>query len=218
MKNLAAHRTRYFFNLCCDTNYYQKTVSLIKNQFREAVIICTPNVGKDIGGKLALIDTYLKTGEYTEYLVLLHDKISPHTSMGDSWRKKLLNILEQEKIEQLLGVFKNKEIGLIASRSLIMNEYDQASGSYNCTSSAELHALRSKYKFESDDHSFVGGTMFWVRSALYTDFFTKNKPLEIRKTLEQGNVLDHRSGTFSHAWERMFSWIVSNAGCKIIGV
>src|SRR5438309_11695321 len=62
------------------------TIAQIKRDFPQAFIITTPNKGKDIGGKLALLDLYFKTGQQAEYLVFLHDKISPHAITGERWR------------------------------------------------------------------------------------------------------------------------------------
>jgi lipopolysaccharide biosynthesis protein len=67
-------------------------------------------------------------------------------------------------------------------------------------------------------HSFIGGTMFWSRALVYKSFFHQHSPLAIRATLEKGNVLDHKQGSLSHAWERMLSWVVLNEGFQIKGI
>jgi hypothetical protein len=36
--------------------------------------------------------------------------------------------------------------------------------------------------------------------------------------LESGNVLDSDNGTITHAWERLFGWIITSAGYKIAGI
>jgi len=219
LKNLRDYNTQFFFNLCSDTEYYAEVARTITTTFENAVITCSPNAGKDIGGKLVLIDAYLKLRNNSDYLVFMHDKHSPHLTTGAAWRKKLLVILEPENIAKILRLFSIKTtIGLIGSEKQIMNEWDEKTQTYLCTSHAELRLLRERHHIQTNVHSFVAGTMFWTRASIYRDFFSKYPPLKIRSTLETGNVLDNEQGTFSHAWERVFSWIVLNYGFKIAGV
>lgn len=219
LKNFNKTNTRFLFNICSDTDYSDDVLQHICLNFEDAIVTCSPNVGKDIGGKLVLIDTYLKLGIDSDYLVLLHDKLSPHTATGNAWRKKLLAIIERENIEKILQVLsQDQSTGIIANSKSIMNEYDEEAQAYACTSNAELQLLREKYRIHTNLHHFVGGTMFWARSSVFQNFFNVHQPLEIRKTLEKGNILDHNKGTFSHAWERMLSWIVLNEGLIIKGI
>ncbi|MBA3706225.1 MAG: hypothetical protein H0W84_10105, partial [Bacteroidetes bacterium] len=68
------------------------------------------------------------------------------------------------------------------------------------------------------NYDFVGGTMFWIRAEIMNSFFRKNNALDIRATLEKGNVLDHEHGTYSHSWERMLSWIAIDQDYYIKGI
>jgi lipopolysaccharide biosynthesis protein len=219
LKNLEAYNTRFLFNLCCDTTYYQELRQRVCQLFQNPILTGTPNVGKDIGGKLALLDTFLKLELDSDYIIFLHDKKSPHTTTGAAWRQKLLAILEPQNINKISGMFlRSEETGLIANGDLILNEYDPATKQYNCTSNAELQVLRARYGIHTDSHDFIGGTMFWARASVYRNFFTTVDPLQVRSTLEKGNILDHHAGTRAHAWERMLSWIVLNSGFKIKGI
>jgi lipopolysaccharide biosynthesis protein len=219
LKNLVHYNTRFFFNLCSDTTYYQEVRKELLHHFENVVITCSPNVGKDIGGKLVLLDACLKLWYDCDYLVWLHDKKSPHTTTGTAWREKLLAILEQRNIEAALAAFeKQPNIGLIGSKAMLLNEYDAKTGQYACTSNRELQLLRKDYGIRANNHSFIGGTMFWCRASVYKNFFSRHSPLAIRATLEKGNVLDHHQGSLSHAWERMLSWIALNEGLQIKGI
>ncbi len=219
LKNLHGYNTRFFFNVCSDAGYHTEVVKKLRATFQDAIITCSPNAGKDIGGKLVLLDTYLKLGGESDYLVLIHDKHSPQTVTGAAWRKKLLAILEKENIIKILRLFSSKAVvGLVGSEDQITNEYDAKTKTYKCSSHAELELLRAQYNIHTDVPAFIGGTMFWTRAAIYRDFFLQYSPLQIRSTLETGNILDYEKGSFSHAWERMFSWIVLNRGFKIAGI
>ncbi len=210
------------FFLFCLNQGSTKTDSLaytIRNEFPDSVLIFTSNIGKDIGGKLALIDLALRLDIKPDYFILLHDKKSPHTTLGEMWREKLFRIIEPLNIDTVLDTYNtDKNVGIIAAREFIINEYDKDLGTFNCTSNVFLKKLIQEYQLTARNFDFVGGTMFWVRAEIFSTFFSKYPPLEIRATLEKGNVLDHEHGTNTHAWERMLSWIATDQGYKIKGI
>src|SRR5687767_3168267 len=73
------------------------------------------NRGKDIGGKLVLLDTYLHSKLGSEFIIFLHDKKSPYKIQNQEWEKKLFRIIEPVFIEQALAFFdKNPKTGIIA--------------------------------------------------------------------------------------------------------
>jgi len=47
-------------NFCLDRPGNGESISSIRNDFPDAFIITTPNKGRDIGGKLALVDFFMK--------------------------------------------------------------------------------------------------------------------------------------------------------------
>ena len=196
-----------------------KLISEIKKTFPNSIIINTPNVGKDVGGKLALIDLCLRLNLKAEYYILLHDKKSPHTTLGDIWREKLFRIIESKNIEVIKSIFnQNPNVGIVASKEFIINEYDRNTKKFNCTSNNILQNLLNSYKLNLNSFDFVGGTMFWIRAEIFDDFFSKNNAIEIRAKLEKGNVLDHDNGTNSHAWERILSWLAIDRGYNLKGI
>lgn len=200
-----------FINLC--NPYSLKEIPA--NNF----IISAPNQGKDIGGKLALLDLCLKLDIESEFYILLHDKKSPHTTLGEKWREKLFRIIEPQNIEKIKNMFaEDNQLGIVAAKEFIINEYDKDRDVFKCTSNSILKELIIKYGLNISNFDFVGGTMFWIRSEIFNDFFRRFKPLEIRATLEKGNVLDHLHGTQTHSWERMLSWIATDQGYKIRGI
>jgi lipopolysaccharide biosynthesis protein len=191
----------------------------IKLDFPGSFIIETTNIGKDLGGKLALIDFSINLNINVDYFVLLHDKRSPHTSLGETWRKKLFRVVEAENIHKISELFeKKKRIGIVAASEFITNEYSQKDDNFDCNSNLILKQLISEYGFTNIKYDFVGGTMFWVRSEIIVSFFKRYNALKIRATLEKGNVLDNEFGTNTHAWERMLSWIAGSQGYNIQGI
>jgi lipopolysaccharide biosynthesis protein len=197
----------------------QSLIDSITKDFPNSYIIETTNIGKDIGGKLALIDLCIKLDIAADYFVLLHDKRSPHTSLGETWRKKLFRVVEPANIVRITELFeKNKKIGIIAAAEFVANEYNKRNDNFECSNNQLLKRLIAAYNFNHIDYDFVGGTMFWVRGDIINTFFKKYNALKIRATLEKGNVLDNENGTYTHSWERMLSWIAGNQGYFIQGI
>jgi lipopolysaccharide biosynthesis protein len=179
----------------------------------------SPNRGKDIGGKLVLMDALLREEIDTDYHIFLHDKKSPYKIQNKEWQTKLFQIIEPSFIEQALSVFnRNKQAGIIAGADTIQNEYSESLGSYASHNRDHLRTLQSEFSIDITDYRYVAGTMFWARSAPLLNFFRKHPPLDIRKTLEEGNVLDETGGTVTHAWERLLSWLIFAQGYTINGI
>lgn len=177
------------------------------------------NKGKDIGGKLILMDAYLKLGIQSDYILLLHDKHSPYHSHSGKWKKDLFRIAETAYQQQITELFSaNEQTGIIASKNAIRNEVDNEQKSNAYIDSSLIQSLKNKYHIQPPDLQFVAGTMFWVRASLFEDFFTQHAPIQIRSELEQGNITDTEGPTITHAWERLLCWIVTNKGYQIKGV
>lgn len=207
------------YNVDEDSISFDKTTNNKTRPYLNKLIIRrSPNLGKDIGGKLVLLDTYLHLKEKTEFIIFLHDKNSPHKIQNKQWQQKLFQIVEPDFITQALSFFKtNPKTGIIAGTESVRNEYDYSQQSFSGNNKSQLTQLRSDYGVNNTDYRHVAGTMFWARSLPLVSFFRKHSPLDIRKTLEEGNVMDEITGTVTHAWERMLSWIVSEQGYTIKG-
>lgn len=217
LKNLGDPEFQLLINLSLDIIDKQSIVSSILLDFPNTFIIESPNIGKDIGGKLALIDVLLRLDLSPSLLVLLHDKRSPQAIMGERWRNKLLNIIEPDVVKRVRKMFSNDEsLGIVGAKDFIINEYDKNNTSRN--NNEILSLLAKRYSLNIDDHRFIGGTMFWVRTTPFLDFFSVFPPLECRKQLEPGNILDVRNGTYTHSWERLFCWISMAKGYKLKGI
>lgn len=176
------------------------------------------NLGKDIGGKMVLMDAYLKLETKSDYLLFLHDKQSLHQHNGQQWRRNLFRIAEKENQQKAFDIFsKNPSVGIVASSNAIRNEWDNEQKTDHYTTSTFITILKKRYSIHPPSLQFVAGTMFWVRAALLESFFTKYPPLLIRATLEEGNVMDNLP-TCTHAWERLLCWVVTSQGYQIKGI
>lgn len=208
----------FFINLPTDHPKKNSLVSACKNKLPNCVIIQTSNVGKDIGGKLALMHTYIKLNMNADLLLFLHDKKSPQTAVGENWSDQLFEMIDQKSIEKTLELFNDQSIGMVGQKNHIYNKKNRTEEEIFVGNKQKILALAKEYDLCSPNLDFIGGTMFWVRESIFKDFFKKNDPLQIRVSLERGNVLDDLGPTITHSWERLFGWVVSTYGFKIAGV
>ena len=176
------------------------------------------NKGKDIGGKLILMDAWLQAGIQSDYILLLHDKHSPYHSHSGSWKKDLFRIAEKEYQQTIIDLFNDPQTGIVASKNAIRNEEDNEQKRNAYIDSPLIQSLKSKYQLQPPGLQYVAGTMFWVRASLFSAFFTQYAPLQIRSELEAGNITDIEGPTITHAWERLLCWIVTNKGYQIKGI
>lgn len=177
--------------------------------------LITANVGKDIGGKLLLIELLLRLYADVPYAVLLHDKRSYHKHSGQWERDGLFRIVDAAVFPRIEAAFDGDAgLGIACAKGYIRNEY-LGNGRFDTPNSALLGTMLAKYALSDNDLRFVAGTMFWIRTSILRDFFLRHSPLEVRAGLEAGNVLDHERGTVTHCWERVLSWIAATAGYRI---
>lgn len=185
-----------------------------------ACVLRVPNEGKDIGGKLAAFAYYQRFVPACDYVALIHDKISPQTLHSDSWFDSLFGIFGGELFQKALLTFDARpEVGVIGAGHFVMtNEYDKAAGRFNTTNDEMLRALIRQYDLSSPSYDYISGTIFLARSEPYRAFFGAHPALALRVGLEPGNVMDFEKGTYTHCWERLFCYIASAKGLKVIGI
>jgi len=191
----------------------------IKETFQNAHAIITSNIGRDIGGKFALIDLYFLLGIKTSYMIFLHDKQSLHTLVGETWKKNLFKILEPGNYWNIIKVFKDKNAGVVGAKEHIINEYDANTGVFRHNNELSKLLLK-KYNISISNYEYISGSIYWMKSSIIEEFFSKNNPLLLRNDLESGNVLDinGNGNTLVHTWERMFCWLATNHKYTITGV
>jgi hypothetical protein len=196
-----------------------KVIEEIKADGKKVIIQKVTNRGKDIGGKLAGLSYYYNFCKPTGYLAFLHDKISPQTLNAGYWFDKLYDIFSPEKLSSIEKLFlARKNVGLAGSKAFLKNEYSRSQKKFDTTNNTILQELLDGYNIRPDSFDYIGGTIFIARHEAFQDFFINNRPLAIREKLEEGNVLDLESGTYTHSWERLFCFIPQAKGFKVAGV
>ncbi len=165
-----------------------------------------------------MLQLFLELDLQAEYLLFLHDKKSLQALKSKTWKKDLLKIASLENIEKCIKMFEeNSTCGLIATKEYVINEAVE-NQKFSGTNAQHLNNIIVKYGLTPTSFAFIAGTMFWAKAAPIKNFFTQHNPLQIRKELEDGNILDNFSGTNTHSWERVLSWIVTSQGYTIKGI
>ncbi len=166
-----------------------------------------------------MMDAYLKSNFKSDYILVMHDKNSPYHTNSIQWNNDLLRIAENKLQDTIKTLFSNdSQIGIIASKNAIRNELHNNQKSSNYTNSPLIEDLLNRYKINPKSLEYVAGTMYWVRASIYETFFREFNPLQIRASLESGNIMDEDKPSHTHAWERLFSWMVTSEGYKIEGI
>jgi lipopolysaccharide biosynthesis protein len=216
---IRGHSPLLLINLCLAHPGNAGLIASIRKEFPGAFIITTPNKGRDIGGKLALIDFFIKAEFKSEYIVFLHDKQSHHWFAGEAWRQKLFAIIEPGKIDAILTEYQNDpKTGIIGTSDFIRDEYDKKTNTFTTTNNSKLQELISMYDLHITDHRFVAGAMFWIRSLIIKKFFSAYSALSCREMLEEGNFTDQYEGRYTHSWERIFCFLADDQGYTIKGI
>lgn len=219
LDNLKKYPSKFIFNVVNLSFNKEGLTSLLQEKFPNAIIIESSDYGRDIGGKLAAINVALKIKLDSDLTLLIHDKQSPHTPTGIAWRNELFRVIEKGELSNVFSTFeRNENIGIIGSKKFLMSEYNMAENKFDSVSDEILRKLISEMDLKVTDFNFIAGNIFWIRSKIINDFFSKNSALKIRSKLERGNVLDFHKGTYIHSWERIFSWLANIYGFEIVGI
>lgn len=195
----------------------EQIIEDIRKSFKNAFSLVTSITGKDIRGKMALIDLYLLLDIKTSYIVFLHDMQSPHSFGVDSSKNGPFKIIDPNNLKLILALFKDPKTGIVGAKDHIINEYNNATGTFSNNNQLSKN-LNIHSGMSIENYDFSGGSMYWLKSSLIEKFFTKNHPILMRENLEAGIVLDHHEEKLVNTLERIFSRAATNEGLTIKGI
>jgi len=189
---------------------------------RKVVVQETENRGRDIGGFLRLIDRVLKTGRNYDAVILMHSKKTLHQDPknGVNWRTSLLlSILAgRKRIRKIAGMFQaDPRLGMVGCKYWLFNDDNRPDLVY-CHNKPLIDAYCRRFKLSTEKNDFIAGTMFWVRAKPFLGFFARHDPLALAAELEPGDLQDYHKPTRTHAWERIFGYLITSQGYSIGGV
>jgi hypothetical protein len=238
-----------FYNVVSDSMYNMAEDHLLEQRLSNAatqegsasgspithiILRRSTNQGKDIGGKLVLLDAFLRlypdmfpvshpaanlTGTQEDepgLFIFLHDKKSPYKAQGFEWQEKLFRIIGPAFLEKAHAAFeKDPKLGLVADIDTIRYEYDPARQTFISNNRDLLTHACDAFGIRTPDYHYVAGTMFLARAKPVLEFFRTYRPLDIRGSLEKGNITDESAGSNTHTWERLLSWLIFAQGYTI---
>jgi hypothetical protein len=217
LKNFDNGKNHFLFSISEACLIKDQIIDDIRKSFKKVYFLVTSNIGKDIGGKMALIDIYLLLNIKSTYVIFLHDKQSPHSITGESWKNGLFKIIDPNFQRVITSLFSDPSVGIVGDKDNIVNEHDITTGKFRNNSQLSKRLLL-QFDMSLENYDFLGGSMYWIRSSILEKFFEQNNPILMRENLEAGNVLDLHEERLAHTWERMFSWIATNEGFSIKGI
>ena len=218
LQPLQSYHPVLLFNICTEMPGKKEMSEALKKAFPGCFVIFTSNKGKDIGAKLAMFQLFMQLQLQADYFLLLHDKKSLQALKSATWKTDLLKIIFPDNMATVFDSFEvNGQCGIVATKEYIITEPFEEN-KFSGINGQLLNKLVLTYGLKPASFEFVAGTMFWVRAAPLLQFFGRFHPLEIRKQLENGNVIDNFSGTVTHSWERLLSWIITSDKMFIAGI
>jgi lipopolysaccharide biosynthesis protein len=216
---LKAYNAKFFFNLSTALRFNEDFLDVLKSSFPDAVILFSPSQGRDIGGKMVALNAQRELNIHSDYTLIIHDKLSPHSPLGLEWRNKLFQIIDKKNLPEVFNKFeKDDKIGVIGPEDLIKNEYNADENNFRCNSSSNIIKLMADYNMNLTNYNYIAGTIFWIRTSILDKFFQEFSPLSVRASFEEGNALDFVNGTNIHAWERIFPFLANAQGFKLKGI
>lgn len=155
------------------------------------------NRGRDILPFLKLATLAINEGH--RLILKLHTKKSRHRLSGALWRQEIYKqLLDRKAVERILQVFDcNSNLGILgpAGHIIPMKTYYGSNALAICYLSHRLQFPHSQLM----NLDFVGGSMFYMRSAALKPLLYLNLPDSLFED-ERGQ----HDGTFAHAVERIF--------------
>ena len=148
--------------------------------------------------------------------------IKIHTKRDTVWRTSLVNdlfhniqanidIMRQEKIIHPWNKVGDNDIGMIANKGCIVSHHEH-------TNSNHIKSLCDILNMNYDavkGARYVSGTMFMSRTNIFKKYFNDNTIKQILELIERGEVKDQSIGTYTHALERIFGYIITNEKMRI---
>ena len=205
LANLPASTYDLHVNLV-ETTVTPELEGQILDDFPDATIHVSQNIGRDIGGYFQLLRN-ISTEDY-QFFCLIHSKKSPHLATGDAllWRRRLLTPLlgtRELAVDNMKLMLTDETIGLIGSRRCRDTELKD-----NTEKFTELLDLLDVGP-ESRDVEFLSGTMMYMRREVLQRVFETCKDLPFEKG-DDTPLQFHLDAQWAHAIERVIGNVVKD--------
>jgi len=174
----------------------------IKKDYPNAIILFTPNQGRDVLSFMYLA-RYLDNMGY-DYLLKMHSKKSPQRQDGKDWADEIINSLTAstpKKLEQIENAFTSGAaiIGPAGSYVPLTTYYNDNQPKVHWLLSEMFgKSIADDINANNFDYGFFAGTMFWMRLSTIRPIL--KLPLTPNNFPPESAQLD---GTVAHAIERL---------------
>lgn len=198
----------------CEDNNNLKIINDLKNRFEHYQYFICKNAGADVMPFLTMLNS-IEEDQYP-YFIKIHSKKSTWGSHNHvNWRNILVNDLLSDKklIERNINILNKDCIGMIANKFLCLNNREHTNV-YHIKTICNL--LNIDYSDVKNSY-FPAGNMFMSKTSIFKKYFNKNINDIIICLLqdETGKITDEHRGTYSHALERIFGYIIKHDNKKI---
>jgi hypothetical protein len=188
----------------------------IQKDFKNAKVFEVDNKGLDVGAFLTILEYISSQNKHYDYLLKLHTKKSVKTAgieFGANWRKQLYKPLigDENTVNSILSKMQsNDKIGMVGNTTWVSD--------FEGLNKGKIEELKSMLGIKTNNKRFIGGTMFWVKYPIIKTYFNTYAIKKISYMLESGYFTDYETGTYTHALERIFGYMVSDSNKTIEGV
>lgn len=193
----------------------------VKENFRDYKIQYFENRGKDILPFLYMINEI-----NSDNFIKIHSKKSEPNYFPDWFQKSIdsllsrdllinnIDLMRKEKIVNAFGRSIDNDIGMIANRQFCVWNHEHT----NSNKIEQICDIIGIDYTKVRGVRYVSGTMFHSRTGPFLKYFN-NENLKIIIGLldeEIGDVKDIQSGTYTHSLERIFGYIITAEGMRIV--
>lgn len=206
--------------LCSDIDY-SDIIKSVEENFEDYKIQNFENRGKDI-----LPFLYMISEIDSNYFIKIHSKKSESSYFSNWFQKSIdslisrdslinnIDLISKDKIVNTFGRSIENDVGMIANREFTVWNHEHT----NSNKIEEICGIIGLDYNKVKGVRYVSGTMFHSITGLFLKYFN-NKNLKIISKLldnEIGDVKDIESGTYTHSLERIFGYIISAEGMRIV--
>ncbi|KAF0815041.1 hypothetical protein IGB42_00118 [Andreprevotia sp. IGB-42] len=206
LRRLPTNATFFFTTVTAKAPLVQP---LLERDFPGAMLVICENRGRDVGPLFTLLK-HARLEDF-RYVLKIHTKKSPHLDNreGADWlRTSLTQLVPDHGVEALLSTLDAKpEVGLVGPAGMLLSAQLMIGRHGENYPGMKRWAKRFDYDLDEADYSFVAGTMFWARGAI----FGVLRELGVQQSdfESEAGQLD---GTLAHVMERMFPLAARRCG------
>lgn len=199
----------------CEDNDNSSIIKDLSNNFENYDVVMCKNAGADVMPFLTMLKK-IDCGTYP-FFIKIHAKKSNWGSRNHvNWRRILINDLLSDirLIDNNIKLFDSDKVGMICNKFLCLDHREFTNTGHIKTICSLLNIKYDKVK----NSAFPAGNMFMSKTSIFKKYFNDNISDIIIDLLqyEIGKITDVPKGTYSHALERIFGYIIKYENKKMV--